>query len=321
MTVRLATYNLLHGMPVLGGVPQPQRDSTGAVVGPPVVDGDGPLREAVSRLDADVIGLQEVDVAQPRSGRAHQVRAVAEALDAPFWVFAPSVLGTPGEPGWSPATSALDHAVDPVHARHDSSGAPAAAGGAADPGGDDAGADLRAAMLPGADGPRLYGVGLVSRRPVLEWRTTRFDPAPFGLPLLVPAQPRPRFVHVPDEPRAAIAAVVSGERGPFTVATAHLSFVPGYNVRQLRRLRAWLDDLPRPVVLLGDFNLPGVIPARVTGWTPLLRAATYPSMRTRAQLDHVLADGLTEQQRVSARPEVHLLPVSDHAAVTVDVDL
>ena len=29
MTVRLATYNLLHGMTVLGGVPEPVRDGNG----------------------------------------------------------------------------------------------------------------------------------------------------------------------------------------------------------------------------------------------------------------------------------------------------
>ena len=167
----------------------------------------------------------------------------------------------------------------------------------------------------------MYGVGLVSRLPVLEWRTTRFDPAPWSLPLLVPAEPRPRFVRVADEPRAAIAAVIEGPHGPVTVATAHLSFVPGYNVRQLRALRIWLAGLPRPLVLLGDFNLPGRIPARVTRWTPLVRGATYPSMRPRVQLDHVLADGLSAGVTATARPAVHLLPVSDHAAVSVDLDL
>jgi endonuclease/exonuclease/phosphatase family metal-dependent hydrolase len=39
------------------------------------------------------------------------------------------------------------------------------------------------------------------------------------------------------------------------------------------------------------------------------------------QLDHVLADGLTADQVTGAVAEVHLLPVSDHAAVTVDLDL
>ena len=138
---------------------------------------------------------------------------------------------------------------------------------------------------------------------------------------MVPAEPRPQFIRVADEPRAAVAAVVEGARGPFTVATVHLSFVPGYNVGQLRALRRWLVDLPRPLVLLGDFNLPGALPSRITGWERLARRATYPVMRPRVQLDHVLADGLTPLQVGGAVPEVHLLPVSDHAAVTVDVDL
>jgi len=308
MTVRLATYNLLHGMSVRGGVPQPMRDGDGRVVGPPQVKDDLPLRAAIETLDADVIGLQEVDVHQPRSGYAHQVRAVAEAMDAEHWRFAPSVVGTPGEPGWVAADGPLDH----VSHRE----IPA----------------FPHVLRPGEDLPHdadyevrrmgpLYGVGLVSRLPVLEWRTTRFDPAPWSLPLLIPAEPRPRFMRVADEPRAAIVAVVQGAHGPFTVATAHLSFVPGYNVRQLRQLRTWLAGLPRPLVVLGDFNLPGSLPARITGWTPLLRQATYPSTNPRAQLDHVLVDGFTAHQQATAVTEVHLLPVSDHGAVTVDVDL
>jgi endonuclease/exonuclease/phosphatase family metal-dependent hydrolase len=295
VAIRLATYNLLHGMTVLGGLPEPQRDADGAVSGPPLVADDAPLRAAVAMLDADVLGIQEVDVDQPRSSHVHQVRSVAEALAAPHWRFAPSVAGTPGEPGWQPARDTHQRAGNP-HVRHEE-----------DP-------------ATGTTGP-MYGVGLVSRLPVLEWRTTCFPPAPWSLPLLIPAEPRPRFLRVPDEPRAAIAAVIEGPNGPFTVATAHLSFVPGYNVRQLRALRIWLAGLPRPLVLLGDFNLPGRLPARITRWTPLVRGATYPSTRPRVQLDHVLADGASARLLASAVPGVHLLPVSDHAAVSVDLDL
>lgn len=300
MAIRLATYNLLHGMPVLGGVPEPVRDRAGRAVGLPRVDDDGPLRAAVADLDADVIGLQEVDVHQPRSGYAHQVRVVAAALDAPHWHFSPSVCGTPGEHGWRPADERLDHVSTGTALRPDRRPS----------------TSLEVERM----GP-LYGVGLVSRLPVLEWRSTRFDAAPWTLPLLIPAQPRPRMIRVPDEPRAAIAAVVEGRKGPFTVATAHLSFVPGYNVRQLRALRRWLHGMPRPLVLLGDFNLPGRIPARVTSFVELVHEPTYPVMRPRVQLDHVLADGLTVHEQATAEAAVHLLPVSDHAAVTVDLDL
>ncbi|MFN8157435.1 MAG: endonuclease/exonuclease/phosphatase family protein [Candidatus Nanopelagicales bacterium] len=300
MTVRLATYNLLHGMTVLGGVREPVRDGNGRPVGPPRVDDEEPLRRAVADLDADVIGLQEVDVHQPRSGYMHQVRVVADALDADHWHFSPSVVGTPGEHGWKPADERIDHVSTGPARRPD--------------------ARPSASVEVERMGP-LYGVGLVSRLPVLEWRSTRFDAAPWTLPLLVPSQPRPRLIRVPDEPRAAIAAVVEGSKGPFTVATAHLSFVPGYNVRQLKSLRRWLAAMPRPLVLLGDFNLPGRIPARTTGFVELVHEPTYPVMRPRVQLDHVLADGLTAREIATAEAAVHLLPVSDHAAVTVDLDL
>ena len=310
MTIRLATFNLLHGMTVLGGVAEPVRNEAGKVVGPPLVADDVPLRRAVADLDADVIGLQEVDVHQPRSGLVHQVRSVADALDAPHWHFAASVSGTPGEPGWVGADVRHDASSHP-HLRWLPTHEHRAPLGDLPASGDD---------TPEQTGP-LYGVGLVSRLPVLEWRTTRFDPAPWSLPLMIPAEPRPQFIKVADEPRAAIAAVIDGPHGPFTVVTVHLSFVPGYNVRQLRALRRWLVGLPRPLVLLGDFNLPGTIPARVTGWDPLVRERTYPVMRPRVQLDHVLADGLTPIQRAGAVTAVHLLPVSDHAAVTVDLDL
>jgi endonuclease/exonuclease/phosphatase family metal-dependent hydrolase len=269
--VRLGTYNLLHGVPVLGA------DPGGASAADPAL-----LRDVIASLDADVLGMQEVDVHQPRSGGVHQVAVAAAALGASVWRFAPSLYGTPGgrDRSWTPAS---EDALDSNAERPD-------------------------------EGPR-YGVGLVSRLPVLSWRTTTFAAAPLWLPLLVPGDPRPRLVPVADEPRAAIAAVVEGPAGPMTVATVHLSFVPGWNVRQLRALVRWLADLPRPLVLLGDLNLPGGLPARITGWRRLARAATYPVMSPRVQLDHVLADGLAG----AARATVHRLPVSDHAALTVDL--
>ena len=279
MSIRVATYNLLHGVPILG--------ASGTQPGANLPTGDDALlREAVKDIDADVIGLQEVDVWQPRSHGAHQVRSVAEAMAANDWLFAASVDGTPGEPGWAEAG---DHQIH----------------GSTDP-----------------DQPAtpLYGVGLVSRRPVLRWQTIRFDAAPLSLPLMIPSQPRPRFIKVADEPRSAIAAVIQGDDGIFTVATAHLSFVPGFNVKQLRQLRSWLAEFPRPLILMGDFNLPGNLPARITGYTSLVKQATYPSMRPTAQLDHILADRLPGGA-LMAPAIVHRLVVSDHAAVSADLRL
>ena len=124
---------------------------------------------------------------------------------------------------------------------------------------------------------------------------------------------------MPDEPRAALAAVVDGPHGPFTVVATHLSFVPGVNARQLRAIVRWAASMPRPVFLLGDLNLPGGLPARVSGWQVLAHAPTYPSFGPRVQLDHVLADGL--EQGAVRSDHVWTLPVSDHCAVGVDADL
>jgi endonuclease/exonuclease/phosphatase family metal-dependent hydrolase len=164
-------------------------------------------------------------------------------------------------------------------------------------------------------------VALVSRLPVRSWWVKRFPPAPFRLPLLLPGPgPKARFLLIPDEPRVALAAVVERPDGPpFTVVTTHLSFVPGYNVAQLRRLVAWAAAFPAPLFVLGDLNLPGGLPARVSRLKALVTGPTYPASRPRVQLDHVLARGVRPGQAQPGR--VWSLPVSDHRAVSVDVEM
>ena len=98
----------------------------------------------------------------------------------------------------------------------------------------------------------------------------------------------------------------------------HLSFVPGWNVRQLRTLRRELGDWPRPVVLAGDLNLPGSVPAAVMGWRRAVSAATYPSTGPKVQLDHILVG----HGRVPvAASGVDQLAISDHCAAYADLDL
>lgn len=167
------------------------------------------------------------------------------------------------------------------------------------------------------DGERAaYGIGLVSRLPVLEWDVLRFAPAPFGMPLLVPGR---GMVKVDDEPRVAVAAVVSGPTGSFTVIATHLSFVPGFNVRQLRELVRWARQRPAPRLLLGDLNLPGALPRLISGWTPLAQVATYPSWKPRVQFDHALGDGIGAHQVSDV--ESRRMPVSDHNALRITVTL
>jgi endonuclease/exonuclease/phosphatase family metal-dependent hydrolase len=276
--VRIATYNLLHGVPLLSAI---RSNGSPSLEMMPTID-VALLRDAVKELAPDIVGLQEVDVGQERSAGTHQVRIVAEEMQASWWRFAPSLHGTPPE-DWRPAVPADTHGDD-----------------------DD--------VPHGAQ----YGVGLASRFPVLRWRTTCFAGARTSIPLLVPTPEGNKLMRVPDEPRAAIAAVIDTPLGVMTVVTAHLSFVPVMNVLQLRRLVRWVADLPRPLILVGDFNLPGPLPALTTRWRPLGRAATYPAYRPMVQFDHVLGDGVEPRLRATA---VHAmaLPVSDHCALAVDL--
>lgn len=162
-----------------------------------------------------------------------------------------------------------------------------------------------------------YGVALVSRLRVLHWDVRSYPAAPVSLPLRVVG--RRGLARVPDQPRVALAAIVVGPDGPFTVAATHLSFVPGWNARQLRAITRWLATMPAPRVLAGDLNLPGRVPGSLTGWIDLARAPTYPSWRPRAQLDHILAAGIGSDA-VSAATALRL-PVSDHCGLVVDVDV
>jgi endonuclease/exonuclease/phosphatase family metal-dependent hydrolase len=225
--VRLATFNLLHGRSLSDGAVHAERVSA-----------------AVAELDADVLGLQEVDRAQPRSGRLDLTAIAAQALGAPVHRFAAAVVGTPGE-NWQPWRSDDDN----VHP--------------------------------------LYGIALVSRFPVTRWQITQLPAAPVRSPVYVP---RTGIRLLQDEPRVLLAAVLATPAGPVTVATTHLSFVPGWNVRQLRAATRALRALPAPRVLLGDLNLPATAVRAFCGWRTLARAATYPNPAPRAQLDHVLVD-------------------------------
>ena len=238
--MRVASFNILHGRSPHDGAVDAAR-----------------FADAVRALDADVLGLQEVDRAQPRSHRLDLTAVAAEAMGATDARFVPALTGTPGE-GWRPART-----------------------------GDDPQAPA-------------YGVALVSRLPVESWATVRLPPLPIR---------RPR-----DEPRVAVGATVAG----VSVFTTHLSFLPPWNRVQLRRLLVTLRGLHGPQVLTGDLNINGALPRALREWRPLVVAPTFPADDPRVQLDHVLARRFAP---TVVRAQVLQLPLSDHRAVVVDLDL
>nr|WP_269205334.1 endonuclease/exonuclease/phosphatase family protein [Motilibacter aurantiacus] len=241
------------------------------------------LRKAVRLLDVDVLALQEVDRHQTRSGGVDQTAIVAEEMGAECWRFVPALVGTPGQT-WR----------------------------AAGPGDEEV--DGR-----GSHEPAAYGIAIVSRLPVLQWRVVRLRPVPTVAPVLLrDDNGKRRWVWVRDEPRTAVIAVVETAEGPVTVANTHLSFIPGWNAAQLRRLVSALGDDPRPQLLVGDLNMPGKLPSGLCReWKQLANAKTWPAHTPRAQLDHVLGRG---QLPPVVRSEAVELPLSDHRALCVELD-
>lgn len=162
----------------------------------------------------------------------------------------------------------------------------------------------------GEDSEACYGVGLVSRLPVRSWHVRRLGAARVSAPIVLPGSRRVMWLK--DEPRVAVAAVVDRPDGPLTVCATHLSFVPGWNAWQLRRLAGWLAELPGPTLLLGDLNLPYGA-GLVSGLEVLARAKTYPAPDPKVQLDHVLARSVGPARTV----ETPVVDVSDHRPLVV----
>jgi endonuclease/exonuclease/phosphatase family metal-dependent hydrolase len=250
--VRIATFNILHGRS-----PDDGR-----------VDVDR-LAAAVKSLDADVLGLQEVDRDQPRSLGADLTAVASEAMGAVDSQFVAALAGTPGGT-WMAAT------------------------GQEQP------------------GSASYGVALLSRYPVISWRVVRLPALQVRVPMWFRGSRRPMLVG--DEPRVAVAAVLDGPFGMFTVCNTHLSFIPGWNGLQLRRLVRSLSGTREPLALIGDLNMDRRRAARVSGLRPIAAADTFPAARPQRQLDHVLVRG---GLRATGPAEAVRLPLSDHRALVV----
>jgi endonuclease/exonuclease/phosphatase family metal-dependent hydrolase len=164
-------------------------------------------------------------------------------------------------------------------------------------------------------GSATYGIALLSRYPVVSWRVVRLPSLRTRVPMWFKGSRTPVLVH--DEPRVAVAAVLDGPFGQFTVCNTHLSFIPGWNVWQLRRLLASLAGTREPLVLIGDLNMEPPLVARVGGLRPLATADTFPAEAPVRQIDHVLVRG---PLRATGPAESVRLPLSDHRALVVDVE-
>jgi endonuclease/exonuclease/phosphatase family metal-dependent hydrolase len=244
---------------------------------------------SLGKLAPDVLAIQEVDRYQNRSGHCDQTVTIAERLGLVDYRFVPAIVGEPGGQ-WRSGTD------------NDSVSQPATL-----------------TQPKSAFGLASYGIGLLLREPALKWHVVRLAASRIVSPIVMPGTKK--LIWLRDEPRVLVCAEVTPTlSSPFrTIATTHLSFVPGVNVRQLKSVRLALEQLPGPHLLVGDLNVPGpVARTALRRWTSLANMATYPINNPKIQFDHAFSSDKT----VSAhcKSTIEALDFSDHCALVVDVD-
>jgi endonuclease/exonuclease/phosphatase family metal-dependent hydrolase len=160
-------------------------------------------------------------------------------------------------------------------------------------------------------GTPAYGVALLTRFPAHGWHVVRLPALRGRAPYRFYDQRWPHLVT--DEPRVGMSVRLDSPLGELTVATTHLSFLPGWNVVQLRRLMRALRGNPQ-LVLAGDLNLGPAAARRVTRLESAATAATFPADAPVRQIDHLLAAGLPAARSAGARET----GLSDHRALLAD---
>jgi len=239
------------------------------------------LAAAAADLGSDVIAIQEVDHGLARSNNSFQTRDIANAMSAKNWAFAPAIIGSP-EGKWEKASNDIATNIE---------------------------------SNPAIDSGS-YGIGIVSKIAVIKWHRLNLGRSIVGMPLLIPDTKtgKAKAIYIKDEPRLAIAAEL--ENG-WTVINTHLSFVPGVNVFQLSKLKKWADTFGEKVLLMGDFNLPGSIPAMGSKWQSLILQNTYPSWKPKIQFDYILSKGVALKNVIQVPTTTS--SISDHLPLTVEI--
>ena len=249
------------------------------------------LAAAVRRLETEVIAVQEVDYKLPRSNMQNQILDIATAIGGKDWAFAPSIIGTPGEK-WR-KLSAADARIITTESE----------------------------VLEGS-----YGIAIASTIPVIKWHRLDLGNSVFGMPLIVPTEsetsskPKIRAIYVHDEPRLALGATLANG---WTIFNTHLSFVPGVNLFQLKKLKRWAleiaEDTNTKPLILGDLNLPKNLPVVGSDWKSVIQQNTYPSWGAKIQFDYLLTHG----ENLESFKDLGTIAtgISDHLPLRAEVNL
>ena len=245
-------------------------------------------KKVADELQPNFIALQEVDYFQSRSDLTNQTKLVAQSMQLKYWAYLPTLIGTPGEK-WRSVK------------------------------------DLKSSIVTESSidkNPKAsYGIALATNWPIKKLYVKKLGRSIVGMPLLIPKDNGKgvRFIYVKDEPRVALIAEL--ENG-FTIATTHLSFVPGVNVFQLNKLTSYLKKLPGLALLTGDLNLPGNLPSKLSGFKSLISQATYPSWKPKIQFDYIMLRKSELKSVSSIKPiKSTATGISDHTPIGVEIQI
>ena len=245
-------------------------------------------KKVADELQPNFIALQEVDYFQSRSDLTNQTKLVAQSMQLKYWAYLPTLIGTPGEK-WRSVK------------------------------------DLKNSIITQSSldkNPKAsYGIALATNWPIKKLYVKKLGRSIVGMPLLIPKDNGKgvRFIYVKDEPRVALIAEL--ENG-YTIATTHLSFVPGVNVFQLNKLSSYLRKLPGLALLTGDLNLPANLPSTLSGFKSLISQATYPSWKPKIQFDYIMLRKSELKSISSIKPiKSTTTGISDHTPIGVEIQI
>lgn len=245
-------------------------------------------KKIADELQPNFIALQEVDYFQSRSDLTNQTKLVAQSMQLKYWAYLPTLIGTPGEK-WRSVK------------------------------------DLKNSIITESSidkNPKAsYGIALATNWPIKKLYVKKLGRSIIGMPLLIPKDDGKgvRFIYVKDEPRVALIAEL--ENG-YTIATTHLSFVPGVNVFQLNKLSSYLKKLPGLALLTGDLNLPANLPSKFSGFKSLISQATYPSWKPKIQFDYIMLRKSKIKSVSSIKPiKSTATGISDHTPIGVEIQI
>ena len=245
-------------------------------------------KRVADELQPNFIALQEVDYFQSRSDLTNQTKLVAQSMQLKYWAYLPTLIGTPGEK-WRSVK------------------------------------DLKNSIITESSldkNPKAsYGIALATNWPIKKLYVKKLGRSIVGMPLLIPKDNGKgvRFIYVKDEPRVALIAEL--ENG-YTIATTHLSFVPGVNIFQLNKLSSYLKKLPGLALLTGDLNLPANLPSKLSGFKSLISQATYPSWKPKIQFDYIMLPKSELKSISSIKPiKSTATGISDHTPIGVEIQI